>query len=121
MHSTNILEVLSMNQLSMEEWRAAIKECRASGRQVRAWCREHNIGYKTFYYWERKLKDESFGQTPSVKTEWMSVIQAPDDGASDPSPQPGLTIRLEDFQIEVLPGFQPSLLAGAVKTLQSFC
>ena len=38
-----------------EIWAERIRECRSSGKSVRAWCREHEISEKTYYYWQRKL------------------------------------------------------------------
>ena len=31
-------------------WAARIKECRASGITVAAWCKQNNFGIKNYYY-----------------------------------------------------------------------
>lgn len=38
------------------EWAAVIKSCRESGQTTAAYCREHDIKTKTYYYWLRKLR-----------------------------------------------------------------
>ena len=37
-----------------EQWTKIIKECLASGMSKTAWCREHGISDKTFFYWQRE-------------------------------------------------------------------
>ena len=34
-------------------WQERIRECRASGLGVRAWCARNNISHQTYYNWEK--------------------------------------------------------------------
>ena len=43
------------HQAQLAEWRTRVAECRSSGKSVRAWCAEQNVGYKTYYRWEREI------------------------------------------------------------------
>ena len=43
------------HQAKLAEWRTRVAECRSSGKSVRAWCAEQNVGYKTYYRWEREI------------------------------------------------------------------
>lgn len=42
-------------QARLQEWTAAIQECRGSGLPVKQWCRNHGITTTTYYRWEREL------------------------------------------------------------------
>lgn len=43
------------HQAQLAEWKVRVAECRSSGKSVRAWCAEQNVGYKTYYRWEREI------------------------------------------------------------------
>ena len=46
----------------LQEWSAKIAECRSSGMSVKAWCAEHGILIKTYYYWEKRFITEATQQ-----------------------------------------------------------
>jgi hypothetical protein len=39
-----------------------LKERQESGRSIRAWCRENKVTEKTYYYWQRKLREVAANQ-----------------------------------------------------------
>ena len=43
-----------------EQWTNIIKECLASGMPKTTWCREHGISEKSFFYWQRILREEAY-------------------------------------------------------------
>lgn len=44
---------------SIDEWRAIISDCRASGLSDREWCSEHDIPLSTFYNKIKKLREQA--------------------------------------------------------------
>ena len=51
------------HQVRCEQWTQIIKECYASGMSKTAWCREHGISDKSFFYWQRKLRETAYIST----------------------------------------------------------
>lgn len=49
-----IMEV--RNGYRMEQWRQIIQDCQKSGLSNKAYCEQHGISEKTYYYWLRKLR-----------------------------------------------------------------
>lgn len=41
-----------------QQWTLAIQECAASGLSNREFCRQRGISEKSFYYWQRKLREQ---------------------------------------------------------------
>ena len=41
------------NKLAL--WAGRISECRSSGQNVKAWCRENGICEQTYYKWQKRL------------------------------------------------------------------
>ena len=46
------------HKVRCEQWTNIIKECLASGMPKTTWCREHGISDKSFFYWQRILREE---------------------------------------------------------------
>lgn len=51
------------HQVRRERWTAIINECLASGMNKTAWCRANGISDKSFFYWQKTLRQESFIQS----------------------------------------------------------
>ena len=51
------------HKVRCEQWANIIKECLASGMNKTAWCREHGISDKSFFYWQRRLREEAYIST----------------------------------------------------------
>lgn len=47
------------HKVRCEQWTNIIKECLASGMNKTAWCREHGISDKSFFYWQHRLREEA--------------------------------------------------------------
>lgn len=49
-------ELQTMNQQNkLALWAGRISECRNSGQNVKAWCRENGICEQTYYKWQRRI------------------------------------------------------------------
>ena len=48
------------HKVRCEQWTNIIKECLASGMPKTTWCREHGISDKSFFYWQRILREEAY-------------------------------------------------------------
>ena len=67
--------------LSSDAGLLRIKECLASGMPKTTWCREHGISDKSFFYWQRILREEAYlttlesTLTPAVKRIQLQQLQ----------------------------------------------
>lgn len=65
------------NQIRSNQWAQQIAECQSSGQTVKAWCVEHGINIKSYYYWLRKLRLQTISNLPAeVKHELQASEQA---------------------------------------------
>jgi len=97
-----------------EEWRQKIAAYQASGQSVTDWCATQGIGKKMFYYWTKKLRQQSEGNSSASTSEWLPVM------LSDRQPC-HLFVRLGKATIEIQPGFNTDLLAEVVRALTTVC
>lgn len=104
------------HKVRCEQWTNIIKECLASGMNKTAWCREHGISDKSFFYWQRRLREEAYISTiesssPPAVTEAGVPAESPVDfvelrlseqsTVSSASFRPDVIIRKGSFSIEL--------------------
>ena len=102
------------HKVRCEQWTSIIKECLASGMPKTTWCREHGISGKSFFYWQRILREEAYLSTlentltPAVKENSVPTttdfveIKMTDHTSSSASPfKPDVAIRRESVSIEI--------------------
>ncbi len=53
------------NDYRLNNWAALVKECSVSGLSKADWCSQHNIPLKTYYYWQRKVRNLYAESMPS--------------------------------------------------------
>ena len=51
------------HQVRCEQWTKIINECLASGMNKTAWCKANGISDKSFFYWQRILRNEAYATT----------------------------------------------------------
>lgn len=57
-------------------WHERLAACRASGLSTAAFCREHDLAYAQFMYWQRRLGKVAGGLVP-VRVEAPTAAAAP--------------------------------------------
>lgn len=48
------------HEIRLKQWASIIRECRNSGMTVKAWCLENNVNNKQFYYWQHRVREETY-------------------------------------------------------------
>ena len=101
------------HKVRCEQWTKIINECLASGMNKTAWCKEHGISDKTFFYWQRRLREESYISTiespslPAIKPVGSPATSSVDFVAlnlpnqTSVSFRPDIIIRKDSFALEI--------------------
>jgi hypothetical protein len=100
-----------------ELWTSRIRDYRASGERVAAWCERHQVTPYQFFYWQRKLRLAEQETPATSKPQWLPV-RVGESATAGASP---IVVRIGAAAIEVRPGFEPSLLAEVVRALKTLC
>ena len=102
-------------------WADIIHQCNHSGMIKNEWLRQHDISSKSFYYWQKKLRDEHFRisneeETPSVKTERRFVELS--SGSITPSASSkSVTIHKSDISIDLDESVSDEFLLRILKAM----
>lgn len=51
-------------QVKLQYWLDVIRQCRASGLTNQAWCEQHDISLKNYYYWIAKIRKLALEELP---------------------------------------------------------
>lgn len=102
------------HKVRCEQWTSIIKECLASGMPKTTWCREHGISDKSFFYWQRILREEAYlttlesTLTPAVKenpapttTDFIEIKMTDQASSSTSLFKPDVIIRRGAVSIEI--------------------
>jgi transposase-like protein len=105
------LQTLTANH-RLTEWGERIAACRNSGLSVRAWCREHEISEKTYFYWQRRVyqtlsaqQEPYFAEVPVTKRSGPQAILA--------------TLRIDCIEADIYAGADAATIEIICRALKS--
>lgn len=113
----------STHQIRREQWTKIINNCLASGQSKKTWCRENGVCEKTFYYWQRILRNEAYiemkelsiptpiPQTPEPPVAFVELKPTPVEVEPVPAFQPDIVIRKGQLVLEIANSASPELLS----------
>jgi transposase-like protein len=97
-----------------------IRECRSSGQTVAAWCAEHNINQKSYYYWLKRVRTAACEALPALSTGNNSIIELniPVSDPAGPDPSASIVVRLGSVTLEISNTASAALIENTLKALQ---
>ncbi len=103
-------ELQTMNQQNkLALWAGRISECRSSGQNVRAWCKENGICEQTYYRWQKRLFEIAKAQHDVQFAEVTPVQPVRDRNVA-------VTVRIAGAEADIHSGAD----AGTVETVLRF-
>ena len=62
-------------QVKLQYWLDVIRQCRASGLTNQAWCEQHEISLKSYYYWIAKIRKLALEELPRKRNGSRPVME----------------------------------------------
>lgn len=91
-----------------QQWAVVVQECAASGLSNREFCRQRGITEKTFYYWQRKLR-EQIVESVSPQLVSLEPLAVPDEM---------LCIQYRGAELKLPAGVDMDTVAALLRSLQ---
>jgi len=109
-------------ELRLNQWAVALRERKESGLSVRRWCMENAVNEKTYYYWQRKLREVSCRELVAAQSSGQNSELAPLGWAScevvsETSAGRGITIEIGKAQITATQSTDMELLGKICRVL----
>ncbi len=102
-------------------WADIVHQCNQSGMLKIDWLRQHDISSKSFYYWQKKLRDEDFRisneeEFSSVKTE-SRFVELSSDSITTSASSKSVTIHKSDISIDLDESVSDEFLLRILKAM----
>jgi hypothetical protein len=108
----------------MRQWVETIRECRSSGQTVKAWCADHSINTKSYYYWLKRIREAACEALPTLgESSSIVPVNIPANGAGsglgakDASSQ--IVLRFGSVVLELRNNASATLIENTLKALQN--
>ena len=121
------MEIKQMaREVRLRYWAEVMRERHDSGKNIRSWCLENGITEKTYYYWQRKLKEAASEQFKEFKTSQQNTysfteIKLPEVAAPKLIPDSGesshLVIEIGEIRLSAGSSYPPNQLASLLREL----
>jgi transposase-like protein len=95
-------------------WEQRLAEYENSGKTIKAWCQEQAVRENQFYYWRKKLRDQS-GTGKPVK--WLPVKL--DNSKQGSLASDSIAVHIGQVTVEIKKGFDQQLFREIVQILQT--
>ena len=95
-------------------WTRHIEKHDECGLDLTEYCRKHGLKLRQFVYWKRRVTAEKVGFV-EIEPRQMSLVKktSPDSA--------GVLIKIGGIEIELFPGFVPSVLEDALRIITGIC
>jgi len=107
-----------------QKWAEILRDRQSSGQSNAAYCAEHGINIKTFYYWQTKLRRQAVGMlnVSSLSKKCTQVESHPIAPVSfSGNSGSGITVRKGGFTVELPHDTSPAILEKLLTVLSKVC
>jgi putative transposase len=108
----------------LQHWTEKISQCRNSGMTVKAFCESQNINIKSYYYWQRQVRDAASTELMKAQSCKSENGLVPNGWAQLSKPElvtaeSALTIDVSGCRVTANEKTDPELLAKVCRILRS--
>ena len=97
------------DEYRIQQWAVLIQECSASGLTNKEFCRQRGISEKSFYYWQRKLRQQIVEATSPQLVQLESQLETGDL----------LQIQFRGAELRLPGGVDLEAVAALLRSIQS--
>jgi len=108
------------HEMRLKHWLRILQERGDSGKSVRAYCREHDINEKSYYYWQRRLRETAAEMIVDSKNTNVLTISEPTFAEINLPPQSensAITIRIGNAVVEIQGQADSQTIEAIIKSL----
>lgn len=114
------------HEVRLQQWSKIIQECRSSGTSIKAWCAEKQINIKTYYYWQKKVCQETCQNIELRNSQHIETVPASNnlvfaeiDQPTGKSGQVAAILRRGNIEVEIYCGADSSIVESALLAFKS--
>ena len=100
---------------ALQYWIPIINECCNSGQTKKAWCKEHGIDIKSFYYYQRKL----YNTVMEEQTKFIELKPVESTSVSSLPSTSVARLTINGVVLELCPGVDSETVTSIVRGLKN--
>ena len=115
--------------IRLRQWTIIVKECQGSGKTIKRWCEEQGVSSKSYYYWQRKIREAACQElsayheqvqiaAPTIAGRVFAELKIPEEKKAAGAV---VTIRLNNATVEIHNGAEAAVIESALRVLKSIC
>jgi hypothetical protein len=109
----------------LNQWIEIIRECRSSGQTVSAWCADHDINPKSYYYWLKRVRTAACEALPAISAGNSPIVSIDiprniaDVGHKGQESSINILLHFGNATLELRNGASLVLIENTLKALQN--
>ena len=109
-------------EVRLAHWREIIRGQRESGQSIRAYCRAQGVHEKSYYYWQRRLREAVCAALPARQEVAMTFTQlVPQEQCTEETTLGKIIIRLGKAEVEIIGEVSQSTLERVLRSVSAIC
>jgi hypothetical protein len=114
------------HEVRLQQWEEIVRECRSSGKTIKAWCAEKNINIKTYYRWQQLVCQElSVVKEPKQQAVGDTIDSSPVFAEISMSTsrinQLAVAIKHNAMEINIYCGADAAIVEAAIAAIRNLC
>ncbi len=106
------------HQMRHAQWTSIISECNSSGMSKKACIEANNIDEKQFYYWQRRIRQESLQELKPMALSTPSFVELPAPSLdAHMSTHPDAVLNIKGYSLEISNTLSPLLLQTILQVM----
>ena len=111
------------HEIRLKQWTSIIRECHTSGMTVKAWCLENDINEKQYYYWQRRVREETYNFLEKTEanrqTNFVQLPIAVDSSKNPTSFIADMVVHIDNNVLELSNTVSEELLSKVLKVMSN--
>lgn len=109
----------------LNQWTEIIRECRGSGQRVSAWCANHDVNPKSYYYWLRKVREAACEAMQPLATGINDIvpvnipIHTAEPEPSNQEPSSDIILHFGSVTLELRNNASATLIESTLRAIQN--
>ena len=112
----------------LQRWAELIADCKSSGKSIASWCSEQGVNTKTYYYWQRRVREKALGQMTARRAQSVQSVPVVGISAFAEYKLPAkttsiaaVTLHLSFGTLEIHNGAEAGVIENTLMALRSLC
>ena len=105
----------------LQQWGEAVKDCKSSGKTVAAWCSEQGISKKTYYNWQKQVRDAACEELTVRQQQSLTASTFAECEIPAEHNHTAVVLHLNCGTVEIRNGADESVITGTLRALKSLC